>query len=115
MDYRLIKFLGVHLAIGVVIGWCIAGLMLYTDYAGIGHLVFNTSSMGWALYLLFGSFGVTFGSVGMGLGIFSLNYDYEDNKPGGGLRQHVQRWLAPPEELMPVRVRQNRRQSSRRR
>lgn len=73
-----VMFLLRHLAAGAAGGFAMATGMLAFDVGGIGTLVFNSDSIFVALYLLYGSLFVTFGSVAMGIGIMNLN---EDTRP----------------------------------
>ncbi|HHK73939.1 MAG TPA: hypothetical protein ENJ57_02100 [Rhizobiales bacterium] len=107
MKNQLLRFLGFHMLVGIFLGWCFAGFLFYTDYAGIWTLITHSSIGGIAAGLLLMGFAITFGSVGMGLAIFSLHYEDEDG--GGGKRQRTSRpwgaWLETMQELKPIRVR----------
>lgn len=67
-----IMFLLKHLGAGAAGGLLFGALVLYYDIAGLGTLI-STSRHGVlaAIMLFFGLF-ITFGSVGMGVGIMSL-------------------------------------------
>lgn len=107
MKHQLLRFLLCHMLIGIGVGWAAVAVLLYADYSGLWGLISNSSIGAVALGLMLGGFAITFGSVGMGLAIFSLDYDH--SQPGGGKRQLVRSWLAhimrPPQELRPVPVR----------
>ncbi len=105
MKNKLLRFLGFHMLVGIFLGWCFAGFLFYTDYAGIWTLITHSSIGGIAAVLLLTGFAITFGSVGMGLAIFSLDYDDEGGK--GGRREHSSSWKAlfqPLQELKPIRI-----------
>lgn len=107
MKHQLLRFLLRHMLIGIGFGWTMVAVLLFVDYGGLWSLISNSSIGPVALALMLGGFAITFGSVGMGLAIFSLDYDQDG--PKGGKRHMVKRWLAhithPPQELQPVPVR----------
>ena len=77
-EKNTLMFLLKHLASGVFGGFVFAGLILYFDFGNIWSMISNSSD-GWiALYVLFLSLGLTFGSVSMGWGIFSLAEERDD-------------------------------------
>ena len=77
-------FLLGHLLIGVLAAVLFLALLLITDLFGLRSLIFGHES-GWlaAAMLLFG-FVLTFGSLAMGMGVFSLG-----RGPGGGRQRRV--------------------------
>ena len=70
-----IRFLMRHLTYGTAGGFAFGAAILAFDIAGLGSMI-RASSDGWlfALLLFFGLF-VTFGSIGMGVGIMSLGQE----------------------------------------
>ena len=73
-----IGFLLRHLAFGSVGGFVFGGALLAVDLAGLRTLIFNADEpLLWLLLLFFGLF-VTFGSVGMGVGIMTIGRDHDD-------------------------------------
>jgi hypothetical protein len=68
-DWRLLRFLLRHCATGIVAGWCLMLGLVWTDVGRIGTLM-DRSDVGWIGYLmLIAAFGITGGSVGMGVAI----------------------------------------------
>ena len=57
---RLIRFVVVNSAIGVLIGWLVAAGLIWFNVGGFGELVWHSSQRGVALFILAMSFGVTF-------------------------------------------------------
>ncbi|TVR98198.1 MAG: hypothetical protein EA406_07390 [Rhodospirillales bacterium] len=74
-----IGFLLKHLAAGAAGGMLFGALVLYYDVAGLGTLI-TTSRHGLlaSVMLFFGLF-MTFGSVGMGVGIMSLGEERDSD------------------------------------
>ncbi|HIJ38731.1 MAG TPA: hypothetical protein HPP80_07515 [Rhodospirillaceae bacterium] len=66
-----LAFLVRHLVVGVVGGVVFGGLILYYDIAHLRSLATQSSSGFLTLGLLFFGLVVTFGSLGMGVGIMS--------------------------------------------
>ncbi|MEM1377954.1 MAG: hypothetical protein AAGG69_11270 [Pseudomonadota bacterium] len=58
---KLIRFVIVNSAIGVLIGWLVAAAMLYVDVGGIGGLFMRSDAKGPIIFLLMVSSGITFG------------------------------------------------------
>ncbi|TVQ56938.1 MAG: hypothetical protein EA355_05675 [Rhodobacteraceae bacterium] len=68
-DWRLLRFLLRHCTTGVVAGWCLMLGLVWTDVGSIGSLMAR-SDVGWLGYLMLAAaFGITGGSVGMGVAI----------------------------------------------
>lgn len=83
----LIRFLAGHCALGVTAGLATAGLLLWLDVGGIGHLVAGDGGRGWiAIGLLGFGFAITFGSLAMGSAIFMLSdeQDADRGSPASG-------------------------------
>lgn len=57
---RLIRFVAVNSATGVLIGWLIAAGLIWFDVGGFGDLVWHSRQRSVALFILAISFGVTF-------------------------------------------------------
>lgn len=75
-ERHAILFLLTHCAWGVFGGFLVGGLLLYYDIASLYTLTLggaNAEPMG--LFLLFFGLFVTFGSIGMGIGIMSQAED----------------------------------------
>lgn len=76
---NLIKFLLCHLLFGTVGGVTFGLGALYLDIGGIHTLAMSSEHTGMTLFLFFFGLFVTFGSLGMALGIMSLGRDSDDN------------------------------------
>jgi tetrahydromethanopterin S-methyltransferase subunit E len=72
---RFLRFLLTHLAYGSIGGFTFGGLLLWFDIAHLWTMI--TGSPDWPLYLLLLFFGlfITFGSIGMAVGIMQLGDD----------------------------------------
>jgi hypothetical protein len=70
-----LKFLALHLIYGLVGGFTFGGLVLATDLGSIRTLAMESAQPALVLVLFFFGLFVTFGSVGMGVGIMSLAHD----------------------------------------
>ena len=75
---KLIFFLLMHLLIGVAAGFVACIALLAFDVANLRSLIFSSSHQTVGLFLLFGSFCGTFGSLAMGVGVMSLG-DWSDH------------------------------------
>lgn len=74
-ERTIITFLLRHLALGAAGGFTFGALLLALDIAGLRTLAFASPDRWLILALLFFGLFVTFGSVGMGVGIMSLGRD----------------------------------------
>jgi hypothetical protein len=89
----LVKFLAVHLAVGIGAGWTVLGLMFWIDVGGMRSLIVNSGDAVVAVAMLAIFFALTFGSLAMGTGIMGLGRgpSAEDNPrrepPRGGLQR----------------------------
>jgi polyferredoxin len=73
-----LTFLFKHLLAGVLGGFFFGALFLYYDVSKLWTMI-SASSDGWlVVIMLFTGLGVTFGSIGMGWGIFSLAQERDD-------------------------------------
>lgn len=70
-----ISFLLRHLLYGVLGGFLFGGLILLQDFGNIRSMALASDEPALWLFLLFFGLFVTFGSVGMGVGIMSLGKD----------------------------------------
>ncbi|MEM9319010.1 MAG: hypothetical protein AAGA70_08370 [Pseudomonadota bacterium] len=75
-----IRFLLRHAATGFVIALAFTALILWTDLAGIRHLVLNTSEGPLALSVFVVFCTITFGAVQMGIRIMTLGNDDGDKR-----------------------------------
>ncbi|MCP4315992.1 MAG: hypothetical protein GY789_08240 [Hyphomicrobiales bacterium] len=58
---KLIRFVMINSLIGMVIGWVVATAVVYFDINGFGSLVMESRHVVVALFIMFFSFGITFG------------------------------------------------------
>jgi hypothetical protein len=71
-------FLFKHLAAGVLGGFFLSTLILYFDISKLWTMISRTQD-GWIVVaMLYTSLGVTFGSISMGWGIFSLAQERDE-------------------------------------
>lgn len=90
----LVKFLAVHLAVGIGAGWTVLGLLFWIDVGGMRSLIVNSGDTFVAVAMLAIFFALTFGSLAMGTGIMGLGRgpsagDNPRREPprGGGLQR----------------------------
>ncbi len=69
---RFVTFLIKHCLAGTVGGVVLAGLLLWQDVGGLGTMIFSSPDRALFLALLFFGMFVTFGSIGMAVGIMQL-------------------------------------------
>jgi hypothetical protein len=69
---RLLRFLAVNCAIGVISGWIVLGLLILSDTAGLATLIRNADSPILPAAMLAGAFAVTFGSAAMGAAVMMI-------------------------------------------
>ena len=74
-ERNALMFLLRHLLFGTVGGLTFGIMILVLDIANLRTLAFNSNEPVLVLVLLFFGLFVTFGSVGMGVGIMSLSQD----------------------------------------
>jgi hypothetical protein len=74
-ERHVLDFLLKHLLYGTFGGFLFGGLILATDLGGIRTLIWSSNDTVLFLVLLFFGLFITFGSVGMGIGIMSLGED----------------------------------------
>ncbi len=72
MQRQAIRFLIGHLLFGSAAGVIFGGLLLWTDAAGLATMIFASPDWALALGLLFFGLFITFGSIGMAVGIMNL-------------------------------------------
>lgn len=76
-ETEALKFLATHLLYGLAAGATFGIMVLVTNMGNIWTLAKESSHTGTVLALFFFGLFVTFGSVGMGVGIMSLARDDE--------------------------------------
>ncbi|CAA6603476.1 conserved hypothetical protein [Rhodospirillaceae bacterium LM-1] len=72
-ERHAVLFMLRHMFFGVVGGFFFGIMLLVLDVGGLRTLIFTSNDMGIALFLLFFGLFITFGSVGMGVGIMTIN------------------------------------------
>ena len=68
----LLRFLGLHLALGAAIGVALVSLIILIDLAGLRKLLMETDDLFVPLLLLYSFNIITFSSVTMGIGIMTM-------------------------------------------
>ncbi len=75
---KLIRFVLVNAAIGMLIGWGIAMAVLWFDLGGFGTMMARSGNMLVALFVLFISFGSTFAFAYLATAVWLLPTDKDD-------------------------------------
>ena len=71
-ERHFIRFLLRHLVYGATGGFVFGGALLAQDFANIRTMAFASDEPFLSLFLLFFGLFVTFGSIGMGVGIMTI-------------------------------------------
>lgn len=79
-EKQVLKSLGAHLVYGLAAGLTFGLAVLYTNLGNLRTLAMQSSSPALVLTLLFFSLFITFGSVGLGVGIMGLARDDEQER-----------------------------------
>ena len=74
-----IRFLLMHLFYGSVGGLVFGGLLLWFDVAGLATMIFASPEKHLFLLLLFFGLWITFGSIGMAVGIMGLGEERDSD------------------------------------
>lgn len=74
-ERQALRFLGMHLIYGLAAGLTFGLAVLYTNLGNLRTLTMESSSPALVLALFFFSLFITFGCVGMGVGVMSLARD----------------------------------------
>lgn len=91
---QLVRFLALHLGLGIAIGVAFASLVIMSNVSGIKTLIAESSNPYLVLVLLYASNALTFGSLAMAIGVMTLPFDGgcdmrdpedrgDDDKPDG--------------------------------
>lgn len=79
-ERHAIGFLLRHLVVGVAGGVLVGTLLLYHDSYGLWSMMRNSGHAVLSVFLLFFGLFITFGSVGMAIGVMGLG-DFRDRDP----------------------------------
>lgn len=71
---KLIRFMLIHIANGMVLGCLFVFALIWLDVAGVGRLLAKDAS-GLATFILFFQTALTFGAVSMGIAVMHLGED----------------------------------------
>ena len=71
---KLIRFMLVHIANGMVVGCIFVLALIWLDVGGLGRLLAKDAS-GLATFVLFFQTALTFGAVSMGIAVMHLGED----------------------------------------
>lgn len=75
---KLVRFVLVNSLFGVLIGWLIAAAVVYFNINGFGDLVLHSRSRLTAFFILFMSFGTTFGFAVMASAVMLMPTDKDE-------------------------------------
>lgn len=75
---KLLKLLAINLAIGIFIALSFLTILVYTDMAGLGTLIWESNNPLLALFLLGTGLCVTFGGAAMGAAVMMLPYEDDE-------------------------------------
>jgi hypothetical protein len=84
----LFRLLAINLAFGACAATLLVGGLLLLNPGHLRELIFADRAPGIAIFLLLGSFLITFGSTAMGSAIMTQGRKEDDDKGGGG-RAHL--------------------------
>ncbi len=71
-------FLLKHMLAGIFGGVFFGALFLYCDINGLWSMIASSSDKWMVIFMFFTGLAITFGSIGMGWGIFSLAQERDD-------------------------------------
>lgn len=74
-EMQFLRFLLLHLAMGMSVGWAVLAGILWFDVARLGSLLMGSPNVVEATAMLLVVFAVTFGGAAMGSAIMSLGPD----------------------------------------
>ncbi|GLR87895.1 hypothetical protein [Bradyrhizobium iriomotense] len=92
----LFRLLAINLAIGACAAALLVGGLLLINPAHLRDLIFADDAPGVAIFLLLGSFLVTFGSAAMGSAIMAQGRKEDDGGGGGKLQPAPQKLVGEP-------------------
>ena len=88
-DWRLLKFLSIHLGVGVASGWIFVGLLIWFDVGGIGSLIATSGVSVLATAMLLIVVAITWGSLSMGTAIFLMPKESDEDRPPRGRKMPI--------------------------
>ena len=97
-QHKLLRLLALNLAIGTGAAWIFVGAIFLFDIGGVGSLAAAAGARWLAAIILAIVLTITWGSVSMGMAIFLLPKDEDDDSENGGR-------LIPASALVPVTAR----------
>jgi hypothetical protein len=74
----LLRFMAVHCATGIAIGWSLMLGLVWLDVSGLGTRLAASPDGGLAMTLLAVFFAITFGGAGIGIAV--MNLPWEDRR-----------------------------------
>lgn len=92
----LLRFLGLHCAMGVAAGIVAAAVVVLVDLGGMKQLLTESSEPFIPMFVLFAMFALTFGALKMGMAIMSLPLEAPDDGDDDG------EYREPPEPRQPT-------------
>jgi len=75
---KLIRFVLLNTALGVLIGWFVAAAVVYFNINGFGDLIWRSSNWIAAIFILLVSFGSTFGFAVMATAVMLMPADKDE-------------------------------------
>ncbi|MDA4846519.1 hypothetical protein [Hoeflea poritis] len=75
---KLVRFVLRNSLVGICIGWALAAGVVYFDINGFGSLVLESRHVATALFIMFFSFGVTFGFAYLTTAVLLLPTDKDE-------------------------------------
>ena len=78
--YRVMKYVGLGAADGVIFGWILLSILKYLDILRIGTLIAASPDGALAYFMLVFFFGITFGMVGIAWRVMVLLPDEDEER-----------------------------------
>jgi len=79
---KLLRFMALHAAGGILAGWIVLLVILKLDTFGLNTLIRGSDFQVTALFMLFVVFAVTFGAVGVMIAVLTMEGDaFRDKAP----------------------------------
>lgn len=93
---QLLRFLGLHLALGAALGVAVVSLLLLTNLAGLKQLIVDAQNPFVPLLLLYSFNIITFSSVVMGIGVMTMPLEPGEQKDAPQDRPETEAVRATP-------------------